>query len=580
MLPEDVLVPRIPSTEDPNRLVPDPEVMGPLSTGYADSGDALPWWRMFSARVPWRQWAGPLWMWTPLVLLMSLGVICLSLVVHPQWSKREHLRYPIADVAATLMRDDPAERDSFLRNRLFWLGFGTILAIRVINGIHAWYPEFIEVPMTMNLGSISRACPYLTTWSNGWLMFFVTWYPTAIALAFFLSSDVSFSLGVSQLVPALVLPMLILRGVDLGGTYLEGGPSAWATFGAYLGTGLLLLYTGRRYYGQTLRRALTFRRSEGVEGYAVWACRGWLLCMAGMFLIFVFRLDLEWPLAALVVLLIYLMFTVLSRMIAESGLFFLQTSWLPLGVLLGLLGASSLGPEAILVIGVISCILVIDPRECLMPFMVTGLKICERTDVQPAKVGLAGVIVFVLAIAVALPVVLWSHYQHGLPIDRNPWVGTNLPCFSFDAGARAVSELSNNDQLEVSMNRSTLGRLSGLWEHHPRKSQFLISVAVGLVLVMLVSLLRLRYTWWPIHPILFLVWSTWAMGCFAGSFLLGWALRTVIERLGGTSAYRKGRIFMIGCIAGDLLGGLIFLVHGGAYSWLTGMTPEKYSIFP
>ena len=405
------------------------------------------------------------------------------------------------------------------------------------------------------------------------------WFPAVVAFAFFLSSDVSFSLGISRILPALVLPALMLRGLDLDGTYLEGGPGGWATFGAYLGAGLLVLYTGRRHYWQTFRCALTFRRSEGVEGYAIWACRGLILCMSGMFLIFVLRLELEWTLALLVVLLIYLMFTVLSRLAAESGLFFLQSGWVPLGVLMGLLGVSSLGPQAILVVGVISCILVIDPRECLMPFMVTGLKICETTKVKPAKVGLASPIVFVLGLAVALPVVLWSNYEHGMP-QKDNWGTRTVPTLTFDAGTRAINDLQSNDQLEIAENRGPLGRLSGIWEHHPRKTRFLVSLAIGFVLVVLVSFLRLRYAWWPIHPILFLVWYTYPLACFANSFLLGWAIRTATERLGGTDAYRRGRVLMIGCIAGDLLGGLVFLVHGGFYSFLTGMEPEAYRIFP
>ena len=222
--------------------------------------------------------------------------------------------------------------------------------------------------------------------------------------------------------------------------------------------------------------------------------------MSGMFLIFVLRLELEWTLALLVVLLIYLMFTVLSRLAAESGLLFLQSGWVPLGVLMGLLGVSSLGPQAILVVGVISCILVIDPRECLMPFMVTGLKICETTKVKPAKVGLASPIVFVLGLAVALPVVLWSNYEHGMPLKDN-WGTRTVPTLTFDAGTRAINDLQSNDQLEIAENRGPLGRLSGIWEHHPRKTRFLVSLAVGFILVVLVSFLRLRYTWWPIHPI-------------------------------------------------------------------------------
>ena len=553
--------------------------MGPLSTGYANTSDPLPLSEVFSQRVPWAKWSGPLGMWVPLVLLMSIGVICLSLIVHPQWSKREHLRYPIADFATTLMRDDPRSGTSLLRDRLFWVGLVGILVIHAINGVHAWYPEFIQVPLEFDFSAIGRAWPYLQQWGGSYRLFHVALFPTVIAFSFFLSSDVSFSLGISRILPGLILPALILRGVQVEGSYVRGGGAVWATFGAYLGAGGLLLYVGRRYYWQTLKCALTFRSSQDVEAYSVWACRGFLLCLAGMFCIFVFRMDLEWPLALIVILLIYLAFTVLSRMSAESGLFFIKTSWVPLAPMLGLFGVSALGPEAILVVGMISCVLLMDPRECLMPFMVTGLKMCETTEVKEAKIGLASPIVFVLAFAAALPVVLWSNYNHGMPM-RDTYATKAVPQSAFDVGASAVNELQATDELQISEQRGTLGRLSGLWEHHAKKSQFLIAAGVGFALYVLVSVLRLRYAWWPIHPILFLVWSTYPLARFSHSFLIGWALRTVVERLGGTPAYRRARVLMVGCIAGDLLGGLIFLGHGGIYSIITGMEPEVYRIFP
>ena len=578
-LPEGMLVPRIPSEEDPRRLVPDPDVMGPLATGYANTGEPLPLTEIFSSRIPWRQWSKPLAMWVPLVLLLAFGSIGLSLVIHPQWSKREHLRYPIADVAATLMQDDATSKGSLLRDRLFWLGLGGILAIHLINGLHAWYPESIEVPMYLNLWPIANTWPWLRTWNGSNSLFWVEFFPTVIAFAFFLSSDVSFSIGISRLLPSLALPPLILQGVSMGGPYIEGGPQAWAMFGSFLGVGLLLLYTGRSHYLATVRCALTGRRDTAVESYAIWGCRAFLACVIGMFLILVFRMELAWTLALLLIFLIFLVLTVLSRMSAETGLFFLQPAWVPLTAMLACLGASSMGPKAILVVGMVSAILVIDPRESLMPFVINGLKICDMTKVRTSRMGWTAPIIFAVALAVALPIILWSNYQHGMPM-RDVWSTTAVPQMPFDTAARAVEELRNNDQLEASEQRGALGRLSGLWSTHPQRSRFLWSAGLGFALVIVVSVLRLRYAWWPIHPILFLVWASWPAAAFSASFLIGWAIRTVVEKFGGTQAYRRARILMIGCIAGDLLGGLIFMVHGGIYHAVTGLDPVAYCIFP
>ena len=51
-------------------------------------------------------------------------------------------------------------------------------------------------------------------------------------------------------------------------------------------------------------------------------------------------------------------------------------------------------------------------------------------------------------------------------------------------------------------------------------------------------------------------------------------------RLGGVSTYRRVKVFMIGVIAGDLLGGLIWIAIGIGYRIATGYTPPLYRIMP
>ena len=92
--------------------------------------------------------------------------------------------------------------------------------------------------------------------------------------------------------------------------------------------------------------------------------------------------------------------------------------------------------------------------------------------------------------------------------------------------------------------------------------------------------MRLRFTWWPLHPIIFLVWYTYPMACFSHSFLLGWFIKMLVTRLGGGQTFRRGRALMIGIIAGDLLGGLVFMVVGAIYYAVMDAPGEAYRIFP
>ena len=80
---------------------------------------------------------------------------------------------------------------------------------------------------------------------------------------------------------------------------------------------------------------------------------------------------------------------------------------------------------------------------------------------------------------------------------------------------------------------------------------------------------------------MFLTWGTYPLGLFCHSFMLGWLIKAVVTKYGGgREAYHKAGRFMYGVIAGDLLGGLIFMIVGAVYYYLTGDQPLHYMVFP
>lgn len=114
--------------------------------------------------------------------------------------------------------------------------------------------------------------------------------------------------------------------------------------------------------------------------------------------------------------------------------------------------------------------------------------------------------------------------------------------------------------------------------HINPSAQFKYAATAGFVLVLVLSSLRLRFTWWPIHPLLLMAWGTSSTASLGVSFLLGWVIKTLVTKLGGGAAYRHTRYLMIGVITADLFSGLTFQLIGFAYKSITGLHPRIYSV--
>jgi hypothetical protein len=528
--------------------------------------------------VAWGRWAPVLTTWLPLVLCMSASSICLGLIVHRQWSRHERLRYPIPEFTASLIeRPEGAAFSTIFRNRLFWLGLGAVLAIRVINGLYLWYPDrLLEIPLTQDFTALSEKFKVLQEVPWGPSLSRPTIYPLAIGFSFFLASEVSLSLGLTQLLVIPVTAYLMSRGVDIQSDLMAGGLSAWQRFGSYLAYALLLAYTGRHWYGAVIRHGLTFRPSGESEPYAAWALRVLLLALAGM-VVMAALLGLPWTLAILTFPLMLVLFVGVSRIAAETGLFFIQPRWQPLGVLLGFFGGYALGPRGMIVAGLLCVVLSMDPSQSLMPYWVNALRLNELLGVRPKRLAGPAVGTYLAALALGLVVVLWAQFNFGLPrTEKASWNFNVVPKLPFESPNQEIDAMVNNAQLQASVALSPLERLTSF---QPDR-RFLRAAGIGIALVLVFGILRLRLSWWPIHPVMFMVWDTAPMAGLSFSFLLGWMVKTAVTRLGGFRPYQRLKPLMVGVIAGDVLGGLVWIVVGVAYYAVTGLMPINMRFLP
>ena len=518
--------------------------------------------------VPWAAWAGPIRSWIPIVLLLATAVLSLALILHYQWSRREQLPYPIAELAGTLIEGTgPGGLSGVFRHRGFWIAAIVVCLCESLHLWHVWNPNVIDFPMVLDFSAIAKKWPSLKSTPYAWGLFYVTIMPIAIGFGYMLSRDVSFSVGISQWVATLLWTALLSTGISFQHDRLTGGLLVYQHFGAYLAMGLFLLYTGRQFYLSVLRGGLLGRRRAGdaeTPAPAIWAVRIGLVATIGT-IAWLIQIGLAWPFAILLVGLFLLMYVVLSRISVETGLYILSGAWTPLAILLAVFGPQAMGPTAIAIICLFSLLLTMDPHESLMPFAVNALHLADREKIRPARAGASLWGVYAGAVAVALVVSLWANYHFGMPRWSSHAFRTT-PQATFHLLSKELGSMEILGTREASEGYTGLERLGAM---QPRK-EFLIAGGVGFLLVASFSVLRLRFPRWPFHPVMFLVWCTWGLQSMWAGFLLGWAIHTIVIRLFGFPAYRKVRPVMIGLIAGDLFARVAFMAMGAYHYARTG----------
>lgn len=539
--------------------------------GLTPAGKMMP----FSA-VPWKAWAPVLGLYLPLIGLVFVGCICMSLIVHRQWAYREHLRYPIAQVVEELISAEGKSLFSpIFKNKLFWLGFAFSAFVLLLNGRSTYVTEGLTFPMGLDFTSLGWKWPRVQKYPE-WEYAFEPRYSFAvIGLAFLLASEVSFTVGISNFAHIAFFVLLVEAGIDVTGDGTSGGLLNFQWFGAYLGCGILILYTGRKFYWGVAKRAFGRPSSEDVDRTAIWAARILLLSTAAFIIVLRVVLGLDLVLATLTSMLIGLTYLVISRLNTEVGVLFVQPNWQATGIILGLFGIHALGPTPLMIVGLLCVVMTLDPRVALMPFVSNALRVADSQKVQRGRLSryMAGVLL--LALVVGVVGTIYIQYTHG---GRNlyGW-GNSFVMGPFKTLSNNLDQLIGENALATAGQADGAGGLERLLHAHP-SGKFLWGAGLGLGMFLLTSAARLRWHWWPIHPLLFLIWGTRFSEWYAASFLVGWILKVIVSNFGGGSGYRKGRAFFIGLIAGEMFAGVFWIIFGAGLYLVTGVVRTGFRV--
>lgn len=517
--------------------------------------------------IPWGQWARPLLAWSALVLALFAGFLGLNLLMRKQWTDNERFSFPLIIPARHLFTEsvdpDGSIRTPIFRNRILWIGFACTLPLLILKGLHFYNPavpspDIPQTPLAQYVTS-PLAKAYLQNITIGKISF------CGLAIALLVETNILFSLWSSFF----LFQLWNLCGPALNLNRIPGYP--WRdqqTMGAFFGYTLAALFVARRHLKDVLRLvfrgagpnagpeartdSLTYRAAlalvaVSLAALAIWGL--WVRMGAGASLLF-FGYMLLLGFAA-------------GKIRAECGPYFgYFTPYVGMQFAGALGGFAFFGPTGMLVATIASgfmttaCFLLIAPAQIEMMELGRQFNVRLRDVSSGLALGVAG------AILIGGFVILCGAYGFGAnnlqtswPYQQN-WYFNNFRVAEASAdrafAAGALDAIPENRMLNMAHNVDAQG------------------LGIGAVITIALAWLRTRFMWFPIHPLGYLLGSTYFMAGAWFTLLAAWAIRSLIFRIGGAQVIRKGLVpFCVGmflaCIASIVLfdlAGLLLRARG------------------
>ena len=477
-------------------------------------------------------WIGPTLLWSFVTFVLFFILMCFNSIQRLQWSERERLSYPIAQL--------PIEMTSprFFSRRLLWLGFGICAVMELLNGIHFLYPFVPGVPLKIpDFGAkIFTAKP----WSAiGWLPLF--FYPWVIGLTFFVPLELSFSVWFFFLFTKF---QLILGSIG-GWKSLPGFPYYnQQGIGAWLTLGVLILWVSRPHLKTVFTMALKpSENGDATSRNEPFQYRTALLgiLIGTAILVFIFQqAGMSIGILLAFLCLYFLMSIAITYARAAVGVPYHEVIWThPQLMLVSVLGVRRIGAANLTLLSFLYPY-VRDNVSHPMPSQLEGFKLAERSRFSQKKMAIA----MIVALLVATPVSFWAYlhliYQHGAVRTEGYIIGIGFETFE---------------------------RMLLPWLQQPRApdSTGLSFTAFASLFTLGLMFLRRQFIWFPFHP------AGYALGLSAGmvwvwsAVCVGWFIKAILLKFGGLRLYRKAAPFFIGLVLGDFLTGTFWSLVGAVF---------------
>jgi hypothetical protein len=509
----------------------------------------LPWWFSPSsdaavegyflghASVPWSEWLIPLIAWSSFLSAVFLANLCLLSLVQRQWIRHERLTFPLAYLPLGMVDSAEDQRAGRLpRSRAFWIGTGTAFILSFTSSLSQRLPALPAFPLNVTIANMPQVGPLAAIGRLD-----IALSPWVVGLAYLVPKELSFSVWFLWLVRIGLAVVAIAAGSAPGEAQdwwrMEfPAPYNQAT-GAVLGLSAWALWGSRRHLARAFRTAFRGEKgsaeSEEPLSYR-WALLGFVACFA--WLVWFFRLAGCRPWFALAfpayIVGAYLAYARLQAEAAFDSLF-----WWFCDVILMPIGGKRLLPNEFISLYTANWVGAVAPSS--MPSAssinaLTSFKIADSAgmDLRPLTRLLLGA--FFAALLVGAVVTLAGTYRLGF-LGMRGGTGDNMV-------AGVMRQYGHDIYNDIQQNYDVDPSPSGTF-----------FTGVGAVVCIMLGVFRLRFPWWPFHPVGYVLSNSLPIEYGLVPFFIAWLAKVLVTRYGGLRLYRATLPLAIGVIIGDVL---------------------------
>ena len=503
--------------------------------------------------IPWAHWAWPLISWTVFTLVTYVAMLCLLTLVRQQWIDGERLLFPLVAVPLDIIQESEQGRflNAFFRNRVMWFGFAVGFLLHFYNGLPGYFPGLPVIQVAQIGGKAIDTAGWPSPWGE-WPDIRFSILPLIIGLSFLLTREVSFSLWAFfwlNMFERAAGVALGLNGIALP-TPGERFPFAGQqTAGAYLALAVGSLWIARRPLMAIIRTGLKASREVEQHNEPV----SYRFAVVGLIVSFV--LLCLWcayagvPLSAgaAILLICFGYLLAMTRLVSETGMPWMsEPTWRAHDILRTIVPTAAMPVKQWTGVGMLLAFSY-DMRVAPMPRVMQTLKLTDMLNMSNRHMTIA----LALAVLVAIPVSYWALLKAGYTYG-----GVFINQYRF-----------------VTLASQTGLYMEQVLHHGIQRTDWatLAIIAYGAAKMAVLTALRVRYIWWPLHPVGYAMSFITYLNREWLSVLIGWAAQTTLLRYGGHTAFRRARPFFLGLILGAIVAAGVWLLIDG----FTGLREHK-----